>query len=176
MIYGTAQGIELIFCTNYKWNITFKNCESLRCTLETYVILWWFSCSILSDSLPPCDPMSYSLPGFSVHGILQARTLEWAAISFSRGTSQPRYQNWVSCIAGGFFTDWTTLYIHYILMKKILIQRNSIWAEELNADEMSGEPVIAISPLSCHNSANAICLSAPWGYHIWGSVLPLLQD
>ena len=38
-----------------------------------------------------CDPMDWgSLPGFSVHGIFQARVLEWAAISFSRGSSQPR--------------------------------------------------------------------------------------
>ena len=36
-----------------------------------------------------CDPMNYSLPGSSVHGILQARILEWVAISFSRGSSQP---------------------------------------------------------------------------------------
>ena len=41
-------------------------------------------------------------PGSSVHGILQARILEWAAISFSRGTSRPRGQTWVSCIAGSF--------------------------------------------------------------------------
>ena len=49
------------------------------------------------------DPMDCSLPGFSVHGILQARVLEWVTISFSRGSSQPR--NWthiscVSCIGG----------------------------------------------------------------------------
>ena len=37
-----------------------------------------------------CGPMDYSLPGSSVHGILQARILEWVAISFSRGSSQPR--------------------------------------------------------------------------------------
>ena len=55
-----------------------------------------------------CDPMDYSLPGFSVHRILQARILEWVAISFSRGSSQPRNQTWVSCIAGRFFTDWAT--------------------------------------------------------------------
>ena len=51
-----------------------------------------------------CDPMDCSLPGFSVHGILQARILEWAAIPFSRGSSQPRVQTRISCVAGGFFT------------------------------------------------------------------------
>ena len=57
----------------------------------------------MSDS---CDPMDYSPPGSSFHGIFQARILEWVAISFSRGSSGPRNRTWVSCIAGGFFTDW----------------------------------------------------------------------
>ena len=48
--------------------------------------------------------MDCSLPGSSVHGILQARTLEWVAISFSRGSSQPRDQIQVSCLGGRFFT------------------------------------------------------------------------
>ena len=47
-----------------------------------------------------CDPMDCSLPGSSVHGTLQARVLEWVAISFSRRSSRPRNQTWVSCIAG----------------------------------------------------------------------------
>ena len=50
-----------------------------------------------------CDPI-----GYTVHGILQARILEWVAFPFSRGSSQPRDQTQVSCIAGGFFTSWTT--------------------------------------------------------------------
>ena len=48
-----------------------------------------------------CDPMDYI-----VHGILQARILECIAFPFSRGSSQPRDQTRVSCIAGGFFTNW----------------------------------------------------------------------
>ena len=43
--------------------------------------------SVVSDS---CDPVNCSLPGFSIHGILQARILEWVTISFSRGSSRPR--------------------------------------------------------------------------------------
>ena len=49
------------------------------------------SCSTL------CDPMDCSLPGSSVHGILQARILEWVATPFSRGFSRTRDQTWVSC-------------------------------------------------------------------------------
>ena len=48
--------------------------------------------------------MDCSLPGFSVHGILQARILEWVAISFSRGSPQPRDGNQVAFTAGRFFT------------------------------------------------------------------------
>ena len=54
------------------------------------------------------DPMDCSLPGSSVHGILQVRILEWVAIPFSRGSSWPRNQTQVSCIAGRFFTNWAT--------------------------------------------------------------------
>jgi len=54
------------------------------------------------------DPMDFSLPGSSVHGILQARIMEWTAISFFRGSSRPRDQTRVSCTAGRFFTIWTT--------------------------------------------------------------------
>ena len=50
------------------------------------------------------DPMNCSLPGSSVHGILQARLLEWVAVPFSRRSSQPRNKTGVSCIAGEFFT------------------------------------------------------------------------
>ena len=52
------------------------------------------------------DPMDCSLPGSSVHGILQARILEWVAMPFARGSSQPRDRTQVSCIAGGFFTGF----------------------------------------------------------------------
>ena len=45
-----------------------------------------------------CDPVDFSPPGFSIHGIPQARILEWVAILFSRGSSQPRDQSQVSCI------------------------------------------------------------------------------
>ena len=52
--------------------------------------------------------MDCSLPGSSVHGIFQARVLEWIAISFSRGSSQPRDRTWVSHIVDSSFTVWAT--------------------------------------------------------------------
>ena len=55
-----------------------------------------------------CDPMDCSPPDSSVQGILQAGILEWIAISFSRGLSQPREWTQVPYIAGRFFTIWDT--------------------------------------------------------------------
>jgi len=60
-----------------------------------------------------CDPMDHSLLGSSVHGILQARILEWVAMPFSRGSSQPKDWTWGSCIAGRFFTVWATQEVSY---------------------------------------------------------------
>ena len=63
---------------------------------------------VAQSCLTVCDPMDCSLPGSSVHGIFQSRVLEWIAISFSRGSSRPRNQTRVSCIAGRRFTIWAT--------------------------------------------------------------------
>ena len=69
---------------------------------------------VLAAQLCPtlCDPVNCSLPGSSVHGILQVRVLEWVTIPFSTGSSQGllNCRTWtqVSQIAGGFFTIWAT--------------------------------------------------------------------
>ena len=55
-----------------------------------------------------CNHMDCSLPGYSVHGILQARILEWVAFPFSRESSQPGDWTQVFLIAGRFFTIWAT--------------------------------------------------------------------
>ena len=56
--------------------------------------LEWVACPTL------CNPKDYT-----IHGILQARILEWVVFPFTRGSSQPRNQTRVTCIAGGFFTN-----------------------------------------------------------------------
>ena len=67
-----------------------------------------------------CYPMDCSPPGSSLHGILQARTLEWGAISFSRGSSRPRDWTQVSCIPDRPFNIWATREAH----KNAQIQSN----------------------------------------------------
>ena len=58
---------------------------------------------VTQSCLTLCDPMDCI-----VKGILQARILEWVAFPFSRGSTQPRDQTLVSCVAGGFFISWAT--------------------------------------------------------------------
>jgi len=91
-----------------------------------------------------CNPLDCSLLDSSVHGILQARILEWVATSFSRGSSWPRDRSQVSCsscIAGRFFTAEPR--IHQKLLIKVLLDplkkppkiNNSIYPFFLNRSE-----------------------------------------
>ena len=71
--------------------------------------MFYYFISEVAQSCPTLrDPVDCSPPGSSVHGILQARILEWVAISFSRGSSRPRDRTQVSRIAGGRFNCWAT--------------------------------------------------------------------
>ena len=67
--------------------------------------------SEVAQSCPTlCDPMDCSLPGFSIHGIFQARVLEWVALSFTRGSSLPRDRTQVSvlCYVTSVVSDFAT--------------------------------------------------------------------
>ena len=73
-------------------------------------MLGMFVCVLVTQSCPALpDPTDCSLPGSSVHGVLQARILKWIAILFSRGSSLSRDWIQVSYIAGRFFTVWATM-------------------------------------------------------------------
>ena len=89
------------------WNFTVH--VLLKPGLENFkhcfTSVWKWSRSVMSNSLRPMD---YSLLGSSLHGIFQARVLEWIAIPFSRGSPRPRNQTWVSHIAGRCFTVCAT--------------------------------------------------------------------
>ena len=78
-------------------------------SLQNYRIFFSFKeTKVTQLCLILCNLMDYNPSDFSVHGILQARILQWVAIHFSRGSSWPRDQTQVSHIAGRFFTIWTT--------------------------------------------------------------------
>ena len=93
---GIAIFVQLRMCYTYMVNT--------ECKMQAWLQYdkWKQSRSVVSDSLRPVD---CSPPSSSVHGILQARILEWVAISFSRRSSQPSNWTWISCVAGRFFTN-----------------------------------------------------------------------
>ena len=101
---GHGRGSEML--VPFLWiHITEPNLGPLtraQQSQSTDTRLWW------KWKLLSCVPMDCSPPGSSVHGILQAKILEWVAIPFSRESSQPRDRTQVSCIAGGFFTICAT--------------------------------------------------------------------
>ena len=99
---------SLVFCTPWQHGLdphcNSKHQESLTVKSRDW-LLWHPEVKVKVDQLCPtlCDPMDYT-----VHGILQARILEWVAFPFSRGSSRPRNRTGVSCTAGRFFTSWAT--------------------------------------------------------------------
>ena len=78
-----------------------------------------------------CNPMDYT-----VHGILQARILEWVAISFSRGSSQPRDQTQVSPVAGGFFPGLNSQERPYIKYYSAIKIKELIFCDKLGGPTM----------------------------------------
>ena len=105
-----------------------NTCELFTLTLSGPLIYSVCVCVCAQSCLTLCSSRDCSSPGSSIHGILQARILEWVAIPFSRGSSQPRDWNRVSCIAGKFFTIWTTslFFIGMHFLSKELNQINSV--------------------------------------------------
>ena len=90
-------GVEIPFLGVFGKKITYRHIYLSIC------------CCLVSQSCPIlCHPMDCSLPGSSIHGISQARTLEWVAISFSRGSSWPRDRTCVSCIGMQVLYCWAT--------------------------------------------------------------------
>ena len=105
------------FAHTYSHTHTFLILPFMLLSLEVKVLVTQ-SCPIL------CNPMGCSLPCSSVHGILQARILEWVAIPFSRGFSWPGDWTQVSHIADRFLTVWATREVLGILewVASVLLQ------------------------------------------------------
>ena len=111
---GSKLGLPL--CRQILYNLSYQgNLKNSTHELRELLPCWCFRCTssrllqhcVCVKVSQSCPTLCYlcSPPGSSLHGILQARVLEWVAISFSRGSSRPRDQTQVSCIPGGFFTS-----------------------------------------------------------------------
>ena len=103
---------DLYVNSMYKKMYTSHNTKDGREELEIYsckFLILYVKVKVTQSCLTLCDAMDCT-----VHGILQARILEWVAIPFSRGSSQPRDWTQVSHIVGSFFTCWATMEAHTI--------------------------------------------------------------
>ena len=102
IIICLSQTLALFHC------MTFSTFKIKICYVDIWLYLSFINCSCCCSvgklCLTLCDPMDCSPPGSSVHGIFQARILEWVAISSSRGSSQPRDPTPSPALAGRFFT------------------------------------------------------------------------
>ena len=113
---------------------------------------------VTQSYLTLCKPMDCNLPASSTHGIFQVRTLEWAAISFSRGSSWPRDRTQVSCTAGRLLTIWATREAwvdNYLETKHLYLKWHidSFLIKNLERKESSVQEVInfAKQKASCKN-------------------------
>ena len=112
-------------------------------TLINYILYGWCMHALLYPTL--CDSMDCGSPGSSVHVISQARILEWVAISYSRGSSQPRDQTRISCIGRQIFYHCATRKTHIIL--HILCNYKHIY---LNMRIKGGDTLEMLRVLSVH--------------------------
>ena len=121
---GISQTLWCIVSVVFAWEC-FHHWSEIQSCLKV-------SESEVTQSCPTlCYPMDCSLPGSSVHGIFQARVLEWVAISFSRGSSWPRDWTRVPCIQGEDYT--------MVLSWRSVFQRYGIWdMDENNVRVMHG--------------------------------------
>ena len=122
------------------------------------------------------NPMNYT-----VHGILQARILEWVAIPFSRGSSQPKDRTQVSCIACQFFTSWATREapdnVKEILFSTSctavgIVRLNFCHSVRYKNWRKKWQPTAVLLPGKSHGRRSYI----PWGHrvgHNWATSLPL---
>ena len=102
------------------------------------------------------DPMDSCPPGSSVHGISQARILEWLAVSYLRGSFQPRDQTQVSCIAGGFFTTRVTRESSKVIILIIALLRYNSHIIQLICQKYSIQWFLVCS----QNSASSVIVVA----------------
>ena len=140
------------------------DCSTLGFPVLHY--LWVFA-QVAQSCLTLCDPMDSTL-----HGILQARILEWAAVAFSRGSSQPRNQTQVSRSAGRFFTSWAT--------RKLWVHLNSYSLSWWCHPTISGCPLLllpsVLTSIRVFSNESALYIRWPkyWSFSI--NILMNIQD
>ena len=126
------------------WNVILRGVVGLRCG---YIYIYVKVKVLIAQWVSLCDSMDCRLPDSSIHGILQARILEWVAIPFSKGSSRPRNLTQVSCIAGRFFTVWATreaIYVYTYHLKSWLGESYEIKKQNTIKRFFSSSPSILL--------------------------------
>ena len=120
---------------NWKWVLIAQSCPALR------------------------SPTDCSPPGSSVHGILQARTLEWIAMPSSRGSSRPRDQIWVSCTEDWFFTIWAIREVTQLTYSKAkpCAETPSQIDPEIMFHLLSEHPLAQLHKINTSHTFNSFC-------------------
>ena len=145
----------------------------------------WSESDVAQSCPTLCNPMDCSIAGSSFHGILQARVLEWVAISFSRGSSWPRDLTHISCISRQILYHWATMEAPIVCIKKWKIMRtiltiltyNSLCIifSSLRRRQWQLTPVLL--PGESHGQRSLVGCS-PWGHslrvgHDWATSLSI---
>ena len=154
----------------------FLNCWALNSHNQPIILnlVLGVKWSEVAPSCPTlCDPMDCSLPGSSVHGVSQARTLEWVAICFSGGSSRTRDRTQVSCTAGRHFTVWANREPKHNTMNKTF-RKVIILAQWIPRYPHLGSPDVNICYI--FPSLSAYGLSPEEGGMVTGSPLPSMLD
>ena len=121
---------------------------------------------LVAQSCPTlCDPMGCSLPGSSIHGILQARILEWVAFPFSRGSSQAKDWTQVSWIAGRSFTVWATREAPHLINEERILKFHHRHLQPLINHQIQ---TVGGTDCRCHPKAVGRVLPDGGIRHLWG--------
>ena len=142
-IFYSSQDIDAAWMSINRWMDkkdvadTHTHTRMYICVCVYIYIFFFFKWAIESESESEvaqscpilCDPIHCSLSGCSVHGIFQAIVLEWIAISFSRGSSQPRAWTRVSRIVDRRFTVWATREVLQPQKKNEIISLEETWID-----------------------------------------------
>ena len=148
---------------------TIQQSEPAKFTSKVNVYMCEHVCWVAQLCPALCNLMYYSPPGSSVHGILQARILGWVAVSFSRGSSQPRDQTQassVSCTAGRFFTTAPPgeahIYIYPLFFRSPQSTEQSFLCYRIGYHQLSILHIVYICQSPSPNSSHTAPPLLPW--------------
>jgi len=152
--------LTILLCFSNSKGLLLISLGVLAILMNKYMCDWWMKLKVTQSCLTLCDPMDHT-----VHGILQARILEWVAFPFSRGSSQPRDWTQDSRIMDDFFTSWRQgkpqLIDRFIIMKNYSFYYYSYTPRD-KGQRRQWHPTPVLLPGKSHGRRSLVGCS-PWG-------------